>query len=409
MKVFTAPTQHDRPFHQIKPYYASASIEHGLNDGRLIEDDVHLINEYIAELQASQGIGDIRVLKITSHLVNWRRFIGPYRTNTIADIYGGIAVLKTANSQRGKPFKQNSLHDYVLFIKRFYLWLIENGYSDVPKVKIQKIKPPRVERNTKLPEQLLSKSDVNSIIQACYSSRDRALVALLYESGCRIGELARLSWERLQFDKYGVVLTIEDTKCHQQRYVRLVMALPYISSWRNDYPHTPEGNALVFITKQNTPLAHGTVYQLLFKLGVRAGIKKRVTPHLFRHSRITHLINEGMKESVIKLMMWGNINTDMFATYAHITGKDIDNEVLRQYGIAQEEEQEQDALEPIQCTNCQTINAPNTNYCAMCGLSLSEEAIEIQEQMNMDVLSNPETLKRLLNELIEEKMGRGEI
>ena len=62
------------------------------------------------------------------------------------------------------------------------------------------------------------------------------IISLLYESGCRIGELGRLTWGRTWFDEYGVILTIEDTKCSNQRYVRLVMSKPYLSVCRQDYP-----------------------------------------------------------------------------------------------------------------------------------------------------------------------------
>ncbi len=48
----------------------------------------------------------------------------------------------------------------------------------------------------------------------------------------------------------------------------------------------------------------------------RAGITKRVHPHLFRKSRITHLIQQNYQETVIKQMMWGNLAPDMFRTYA---------------------------------------------------------------------------------------------
>jgi len=68
----------------------------------------------------------------------------------------------------------------------------------------------------------------------------------------------------------------------------------------------------------------------------RAGITKHVTPHLFRHSRITPMINAGVQESVIKMMMmmmWGTVNTTLFETYAHFTGKDFDTEISRVYGI----------------------------------------------------------------------------
>ncbi len=116
-----------------------------------------------------------------------------------------------------------------------------------------------------------------------------------------------------------------------------------------------------------------------------------------------------MKESVIKLMMWGNLNTDMFATYAHLTGQDIDKEVLGQYGILPQEEAEARCLEPVQCPGCKTINAPRANYCSTCGKSFTDDGEDVQDAMGKDVLENPELVRKLLNELIEEKKRKGEL
>jgi hypothetical protein len=279
------------------------------------------------------------VNKIVSHLINWRLYLGPYRTATTDDLFSAISAIKEAKNQRGRPFKQNILHDYVMFLKRFYLWLIENGYSDVSEKKVRKIRPPRVDRCTKLPDQMLSPEEIEALLRACQSSRDRAIIALLYESGCRIGELGRLTWRRVQFDAYGIVVSIEDTKCHTQRYVRLVMATPYLATWKNDYPFEPTGDALVFITYR----------------------------------------------------------------------QDIDREVLGKYGLIQQDEAEERCLEPVQCPDCKTINAPRANYCITCGRSFTGDREDVQEAMGKDVLENPELARELLNELIEEKKQKGEL
>ncbi|HDR74085.1 MAG TPA: integrase [Methanoculleus sp.] len=403
MDSLAAPTIHDRDFHIAKPIYAERSVRRALKEDRLTQDDVDLFYEFITELQASQGISDIRKNKLVYFFVSWRRFLPPYRENGIAQIYQGISAIKSATNLRGRPFKQNTINDHIILIKRFYLWMIENGYSDIPEKKLQKIRAPGVDTKTKSAEQILSPSEIEALIRACMSSRDRALISVLYESGCRIGELARLTWNRVRFDAYGAVLIIDDTKCATERYVRLVMALPYLATWRNDYPYDPKGEALVFITRQHRPLQYGTVSQLLLDLSERAGLDKHITAHIFRHSRITHLISQGMNESVIKLMMWGNINTNMFATYAHLTGSDIDNEVLGQYGIVQQKKQDTTCLEPIQCTGCHTINTPNSRFCSLCGRSFSEDAETLIEDLTRDVQDNPELVQKLLNVLIDER------
>ena len=127
--------------------------------GLLTRDDADLITGFVTELQASQGITTIRVNKIASHLINWRRYICPYREATIGDILSAIATVKEVRNQRDRPFKQNTLHDYSTFLKRLYLWMIGNDYSDLPKAKILKIKPPRVDRYTKIPDQMLSQEE----------------------------------------------------------------------------------------------------------------------------------------------------------------------------------------------------------------------------------------------------------
>ena len=51
---------------------------------------------------------------------------------TIGDVYAGLNALQTGTSARGTPFKQNTKHDYIVVLKSFVLWLIENGYSTIP-------------------------------------------------------------------------------------------------------------------------------------------------------------------------------------------------------------------------------------------------------------------------------------
>ena len=104
-EAFTAPAQVPQSFQLVKPEYADASILRAIAEERLTEDDAALIREYVAEMRASNGIGVARANKITFALVNWRRFINPYRSNTVADLYQAVHVIRSATSQRGRPRK----------------------------------------------------------------------------------------------------------------------------------------------------------------------------------------------------------------------------------------------------------------------------------------------------------------
>ena len=216
---------------------------------------------------------------------------------------------------------------------------------------------------------------------------------MLYEGGFRIQELRRLTWDQVKIDNYGAVVNV-DVKTGRPRYVRRIMCLQYLATWKNDYPFTIKADSPVFITKQYKPMTYQVLYQLIQNLTARAEISKRITPHLFRHSRITHLIQQGYQESVIKKMMWGNLGTDMFNTYAHLTDADIENEVLEKVGIKVPKTKKGKILEPLQCSRCMNINGPTANYCTICGQPLTGEAQQVVQdtegQIRQLFVENPQ-------------------
>ena len=375
-------------FATIKPEYSNHAIANGLATGLLTSEDAALIREFLAEKRASVGICTGRVNMLSFTLVGWRRFIGPYRHLTITDVYSGIEELKSGKSRKGKPFKQNTLADHVVILKRFLLWAIENEYSTIPEKKVRALKPPSKDTVTKKASDLLTPEEITAIILACKRSEDRALIMFLYEGGFRIGEVAQMTWGDLTFSNGGVAISIK-FKTAFSRHIRAYMSTQYLQNWKADYPGTPEGSAPVFINNRGKTFIHATIAKRIQRIVQRAGITKHVTPHLFRHSRITHMINDGVQESVIKMMMWGTVNTTMFETYAHLTGKDIDNEISRVYGIVKADSKKKEPqVAPLQCPHCQHINPPTTNWCYGCGESLDPVSIATDAQFFKFILSH---------------------
>jgi site-specific recombinase XerD len=356
-----------------------------------------LIKEFIAERKVAANIGTSRANKFTYILVGWRRFIGPYHELSIADVYTGIDTMKNGLTQKGTPFKQNTKHDRVRIFRQFLLWMIENEYSTLPERKVRRIQVPTKDTMTHKAADLITSEEVKGILAACRWSRDRALIGMLYEGGFRIGELAQMKWSDLSFDSTGIVVNV-NFKTGIPRYVRIILAKGYLSQWRADYPGSPEGDALVFLNELRRPLTNGGVIKQLRRICDRAGISKHVTPHLFRHSRITHLINEGVSESVIKMIMWGSVHTTMFKVYAHLTGTDIDEELLRVYGIQREtEEKRVPKLEPRVCPNCRSLMPPVADYCALCGESLLTTHSAREEEIQKFVREHKKELLEYLD------------
>jgi len=368
-----------------------ASLASGVRDGVITQDDNGLIVEYLTEKQARDHITISRINKIATILVNFRRFLPvPYREATMGDVYTGITALRTGTSQRGTPFKQNTIHSYIRITKPFLQWMIENEYSTLPEKKVAKIKAPGVDTQTTTPDEILTTEEVLTLIAACTHSRDRAIISTLYESGCRVGELARLSWRDLIFDKYGVRCYITDTKTSKKRYARLTIAQQYLANWKNDTRDcSPDARVFVnLITKK--PIEYFTIVRLIERTVDRAGITKRVTPHLFRKSRITHMVAQNYQESVIKKSMWGNLSTDMFSTYVCLAEQDIDAEILDKAGIERKADT-LNPLAPVPCPVCHHVNPPAVDWCNRCGTALSTEAKEAVRGVQEYVIAHPDT------------------
>ncbi|MFA4848905.1 MAG: tyrosine-type recombinase/integrase [Methanoregula sp.] len=382
------------PFYpNLTKYGFEASFTSARKNDLIQPAEEKIIREYLNEKAARDHITESRKNKIATTLVNFRRFLKTeYPQATVADIFEGINGLTNGKSVHNKPFKQNTLWSYIRILKPFLLWLIESGYSEMKPQKIQQIKAPAIDTDTSTPEDILTPEEIKALIQACKHSRDRALISVLYESGARVGEIARLTWKDCVFDKYGAKLYINDTKTKKQRYSRLTACSEYLARWRNDCPDSAV-TALVFTNLHDgSPIEYITVRRLLERAIKAAGITKKVTKlHLFRKSRITHMIAQNYQESVVKQAMWGNLSTKMFQTYVRLGEKDIDGEFLEKAGIQQKPAELTDTLKARPCPNCHHVNTPTNSFCSKCGYPITESALH-------DVEYSADTLRELLVE-----------
>jgi len=352
---------------------AERSLAAALTDRRITDRDAAAVRDFLADSRATKGISANRINLYASSLCRMARFLpAGLLAASAADLYAGVAALRGPTAKDGeRPYKQNTLQSTITIVRLFYWWAVENGYSEIPVQRIDRLKPPKRDRMTKTAGQMLTPEEVRAIAGACRRSSDRAIVWMLYEGGFRVGELIEMEWGQATFDRRGVVVNV-DEKTDRPRYIRLIMAAKPLAAWRADYYFDPVNDAPVFLDTRCRPITHAGVTRMLRRAAVRAGVEKHITPHLFRHSRITHLIREGVNESVIKLMMWGNINTEMFATYAHLTGVDIDAEMMRAYGLAPGPEGQHKKLTPIQCMACGQVWPVGWRVCE-CGEILDED------------------------------------
>lgn len=300
-----------------------------------------------------------------------------------------------------KDYTEYTKHDYKLTIKKFFKFLKKT--EDYPE-EVRWIKLTSKICNRKLPEELLTEDEVRRMAEAARTQRDRALILALYESGCRIGELLSLRIRNVRFDEYGAVLMV-DGKTGMRR-VRVIASAPSLAAWLNIHPLRDNLDAHVWVSlgtrSRDTLLTYTAIADLLRKITRKAGIKKRVYPHLFRHSRATHLANHLTEAQMKQYFGWVQ-GSDMASVYVHLSGRDVDNALLKLNGMEVNEEAKEQAFKPLTCPRCKNRNSPDTKFCSTCGSCLdARTAVEIdglREKADMlmsELVKNPNVLNALL-------------
>lgn len=370
--------------------------------GLITESDEKLIRTYIVELCAGKGIGELRANKIAFTLNQWRRFLlVEYQDLRIEDVYQGIAGLKNGKSVKGKPFKQDTLHDYVVILKPFMLWMIDNGHNkQLLEKKVRALKPPGMDYNVTLPEDLPTMEEIAEIIKYCPDAMEKAFIATTYESTARIGEAARLTWRDLAGDEHGYKVYLDDQKTGQRRFGRLTMCSEYLNTYRNLKPGASKDD-FVFTMSNGKPLKYSKAFKIVLDAIKRAidntqdgEIRKSlaskiITPHDLRRARITHMIIMGYPESAIKMLAWGNLNTQQFRVYVKLCEKDLDRIFLEKAGIIRKSDELQIPTAPRPCGNCHTINGCGSDYCSKCGRPLTEAKLRELAGAEDDVEQDP--------------------
>jgi len=162
-------------------------------------------------------------------------------------------------------------------IRKVYKWL--EGSEEYPeKVKWISLYIKNQAR-IKIPAELVSEEEIQRMIQASSNPRDRAFIASIYESGCRIGEILFLKIKHVSSDQYGVVIVI-DGKTGQRR-IRLISSAPYLIEWINKHPNNSP-DSFVWISQNNEILEYNGIRTLIRRIGRKAGVNKRLNPHIFR-------------------------------------------------------------------------------------------------------------------------------
>src|SRR5690606_23155821 len=262
----------------LKDYQLYLNIERGLSKNSIDNYtlDVKKLVQYLEERQISDS-----PISITSEIVQ-------------QSIY---ALAKTANARTQSRT--------ISALRSFFNYLVFEDYR--PDNPLELIESPKI--RMKLPD-TLSEDEIDKLISAIDLSkpegeRNRAILETLYGCGLRVSELINLKLSDLFFDEGFIKVTGKGDK---QRFVPIVETTQtfiniYVKQMSPQINVQKGHEGILFLNRRGKQLTRAMIFTIIKQLAEKIGLKKSVSPHTFRHSFASHLLQNNADLRAIQLML----------------------------------------------------------------------------------------------------------
>jgi integrase/recombinase XerD len=238
---------------------------------------------------------------------------------------------KTGQSARSQSRMLSSL-------RGFYNWAQEEKY--ITQNPILLFENPRQNRTIPV---VLSEKEVQRILDVIpmneqFSTRDKAIIELLYACGLRVSEACELKLSLLRIKDGYIIVT---GKGNKQRLVPIHKeAIKYLELYlEHERPNTkPKTNDsdTVFLSNRGGSLTRQSIFMKLKRFAALAGIKKNISPHTMRHSFATHLIERGADLRVVQQLL-GHESITTTEIYTHISAKHLGDKIAEFHPLNNQE------------------------------------------------------------------------
>ncbi|WP_373057583.1 site-specific tyrosine recombinase XerD [Zunongwangia sp. H14] len=204
-------------------------------------------------------------------------------------------------------------------LRGFFNYLIFEDYrQDNP---LDLIESPKIGR--KLPD-TIAVDEIDKIIAAidlgkAEGERNRAIIETLYGCGLRVSELTELKLSDLYFDEGFLQVTGKGNKqrfvpvsAYTQKFIEI-----YVQQVRVHQEVEKESSDTLFLNRRGKKLTRAMIFTIVKQLAQKAGIRKKISPHTFRHSFATHLLENGADLRAIQQML-GHESITTTEVYMHV-------------------------------------------------------------------------------------------
>jgi site-specific recombinase XerD len=248
------------------------------------------------------------------------------------------------------------------------------------------IKAKEKSRTKLLNSDLLTQDEIGRMIDKAPDIRDRALIALMADAPIRTHELLKLQRKHINLDVKNPYLIIpEDTKTGTRR-IPLMKCVTLVAEYvdanremKNDDPLWIDN-----VYGRGKRMTDNALRVMLKRIARRAGIKKRVVPYTFRHTKITEYSNHLTNAQLEVISGWKH-GTNMHETYEHLSDSDVTRAVRRANGIVDEDDK--NARPGMRsCPRCKYVNENREGlaYCSRCGAPMEIETTMREAEFKKD-------------------------
>ena len=286
-----------------------------------------LADRYLEHLLVERGLSENTLLAYSADLNDFMGFLadrqpGGDEAETAPDPSGGLAEVTEqvlflyVVHVRRKGLGGRSLARHLSALRGFFAFAREEGVLTEDPARF--LENPKLVRS--LPE-VLSRAEMDALLAAPdlgdrFGFRDRTMLELLYASGLRVSELCSL--RALDFDAQSNLLRVFG-KGAKERLVPVhataaSFLLDYIRQWRPLFdPKAPQ----LFLNRFGKSISRVSVWKLVQQYALMAGIPCSISPHTFRHSFATHLLEGGADLRSVQLLL-GHADIAATEIYTHV-------------------------------------------------------------------------------------------
>ncbi|KAA5823648.1 site-specific tyrosine recombinase XerD [Algibacter amylolyticus] len=290
----------------------------------------HALNDYQLYLKIERGLSQN---SIDNYALDVTKLINFVEANNINHTPVNITseLIQQFIYEIAKIVNARSQSRIISGLRSFFNYLVFEDYrKDNP---LELIESPKIGR--KLPD-TLSEAEIDTIIKAIDLSkpegeRNRAMLETLYGCGLRVSELINLKISDLFFDEGFIKVTGKGDK---QRFVPIIdVTKKYINIYRTSIRvHLnikPGHEDTLFLNRRGKQLTRAMIFTIIKQLAVKIGLEKNISPHTFRHSFATHLLQNNADLRSIQLML-GHESITTTEIYVHLDKSHL-SEVVEKY------------------------------------------------------------------------------